>query len=186
MTLASAPSGPILVPSVLTMEDWINTHPAAHPAATGNGWADQSIPKRGWTCVHVEDLGADGPDYMPDDCQMCGNNNLRFLHYMEHPDYPGQLVVGCICAGHMAEGYDGAARERELTNLAIRRSRWLCRRWRTSAKGNHYLNVRGRNVGVFLSRRGWVWWVGRTFSRRHYATSDKAKLALFDELALWG
>jgi hypothetical protein len=47
------------------------------------------VPHKGWHCVDVVDLRADGEpadetDYAT--CQMCGNEKIRYVHIMEHPD----------------------------------------------------------------------------------------------------
>lgn len=55
---------------------------------TGNRWSSAGIPHKGWTCVDVIDLRANGEQ--PEDtdyatCQMCGNEKIRFVHVMQHP-----------------------------------------------------------------------------------------------------
>lgn len=92
--------------------------------ATGK-WTDPSVPHSGWTCTLVEDLG------QPDEtCQMCEVQEIRYVHTMEHPDYPDPLHVGCICAGNMEQDYAAAAeREKRLRDLARRRASWAKRRW---------------------------------------------------------
>jgi hypothetical protein len=39
---------------------------------------------------------------------MCESQAVRFVHYMEHDDYPEVLEVGCVCAGHMEQDLEGA------------------------------------------------------------------------------
>jgi hypothetical protein len=74
-------------------------------ASTGK-WLDPNIPKRGWFCTGIDDLGKDRMT-----CEMCEVQRIRWVHYMEHPNH-SQLMVGCICAGYMEENLD-AARRRE-------------------------------------------------------------------------
>ena len=79
----------------------------------------------------------------------------------------------------MEQGYEAARhRERSIKNAACRRSKWLNRAWRTSAKGNHYLNTDGFNIVLY--RQG-DRWSGRITNRktgeklnalRRYATLD--------------
>jgi hypothetical protein len=67
-------------------------------------------------------------------------------------------------------------------NRAVRRTRWLQRKWRVSAKGNSFLNVDGHNLGVHVNKfKRWGYRIGSRFSAKTYATKDEAKLALFDE-----
>ena len=152
----------------------------------GGKWSTPGVPHKGWTCVHVEDLGA--PSSI---CEMCETQAIRYVHYMEHPSYPGQLGCGCVCAGRMEENLQRAElREKTLKNSASRRKRWLSREWRESAKGNPYLNVDGYNVVVFARAGSWSFIVknratNRAFAaRRGYNSTDAAKLGAFDAM-LW-
>lgn len=63
----------------------------------------------GWHCVDIEDLGEPHAER-----EMCESQTIRYVHHMEHPDYPGSLAVGCVCAGHM-EGSLAAVRDREAS-----------------------------------------------------------------------
>ncbi len=148
-------------------------------------WSQAGAPHRGWTCVNVEDLSA--PDVV---CEMCEIQEIRYVHYMEHPNYPEILGVGCICAGHMEENYEASERrERNLKNAAQRRRRWLDRKWRTSAKGNPYLNTDGFNIVIFRKSDGS--WGARiedrvtgqsVTSRRRHDSESEGKLAAFDAM----
>jgi hypothetical protein len=121
---------------------------------------------------------------------MCEIHEIRYVHHMQHPDYPDVLGVGCICAEHMEEDYEAPRRrERHLRNAAQRRSRWLARKWKKSVKGDAYVDVDGFNLTVFPTHGGG--WGGRIAdrksdrsitSRRRHTTEDQAKLAAFDAM----
>lgn len=152
----------------------------------GSHWDQPGVPHKGWQCTDVVDLRADGgpvdeTDYAT--CQMCGNEKIRYVHVMEHPDVDGTFEVGCVCAEKMSDDYEGPRRrETKLRNRAVRRSRWLQRRWRVSAKGNRFLNIEGHNLGVHTNRfKQWGYRIDGRFSAKTYATEDEAKLALFDD-----
>lgn len=83
----------------------------------------------------------------------------------------------------MSEDYAGPkAREGRLRNRAVRRTRWLTRKWRTSAKGNSFLNVEGYNLVVYPTKTNrWGYKIGSQFGPKTYLTRDEAKLALFDD-----
>ncbi|HLF96648.1 MAG TPA: hypothetical protein VI457_05850 [Methylococcaceae bacterium] len=50
---------------------------------------------------------------------------------MEHPDLGESFEVGCVCAEKMSDDYEGPQRrEAKLRNRAVRRTRWLQRKWR--------------------------------------------------------
>ena len=121
---------------------------------------------------------------------MCETQDIRYVHHMEHPDYPRTLAVGCVCAEHMENDYEGPRRrEKALRNAAQRKRRWLSRKWKISAKGNAYLNSDGLNVTVF-QKNPKLWGAriedratGRSVSsRRPHQTEDAAKLAAFDAM----
>ncbi len=75
-------------------------------AGMENLWKRDDVPHTGWKCIGMTDLEKER-----DVCEMCGNQIIRYVHHMVHPDYR-QLNVGCICAGRM-EGDIAAARTRE-------------------------------------------------------------------------
>ena len=152
-------------------------------------WSSLRVPHKGWTCVGTDDLGE--PSAI---CEMCEKQEIRYVHSMEHPNYPETLDVGCVCAGRMEEDY-AAPREREseLRNAAGRRRRWAKSKWRASAKGNPYRNVAPYNIVVYLKGRDgeqetWGFRVTNratedsTYSRKPYASEDEAKLRAFDAI----
>lgn len=146
-------------------------------------WDQPGVPHKGWRCVGVDDL-----EEAIETCEMCGKENIRYVHYMEHGDH-GSLSVGCVCAEKMSDDYvNPRKREKVLRNRASRKSRWLSRKWRVSRSGNTYINVEGHNIVVFVfkqgrhaGRRGFR--MGGEWSQKGYETEDEAKLAAFD--AFW-
>ncbi len=73
----------------------------------GSAWR---VPHKGWHCVDVIDLRADGESADETDyatCQMCGNEKIRYVHIMEHPDLDENFDVGCVCAEKMSGDYSG-------------------------------------------------------------------------------
>jgi hypothetical protein len=126
---------------------------------------------------------------------MCENVEIRYVHSMQHPDYPQILGVGCICAEHMEQDYVGPrVREKKLRSQAHRRRTWLKRRWSTSGRGNFFLNTEGFNLTVFKIDEGdrCLWAIkvthrdsGRTQrGKRRYPSENAAKAAALDAL-LW-
>ncbi len=108
-------------------------------------WSEPGVPHRGWHCVDVEDLGE--PSQL---CQMCEGVDVRYVHHMQHADYPDVLAVGCVCAEHMEEDYAGPRRREErVKKAARRRASWARRAWNLSRKGNFYINAEGFNITIF-------------------------------------
>ena len=71
-------------------------------------WNKPGLPHKGWTCVDVIDLaeGIDETESIPyEQCEMCGNEKIRYAHVMSHPDYPDEIYVGCVCAEKMTGDY---------------------------------------------------------------------------------
>jgi len=93
---------------------------------SGNRWDQPGVPHKGWHCVDVVDLRADGESADETDdatCQMCGNEKIRYVHIMEHPDLDENFDVGCVCAEKMSGDYEGPKRrEAKLRNRAARRT----------------------------------------------------------------
>lgn len=75
-------------------------------------WSEAGVPKKGWTCVGVEDL--EEPSQL---CEMCDSAKIRYAHIMEHPDYPGSLQVGCVCAELMEEDYKRPGSGRSVSEI---------------------------------------------------------------------
>lgn len=149
-------------------------------------WSQAGVPKKGWSCIGIEDLGEPSAQ-----CEMCEDKKIRYVHLMEHPNYPEALECGCVCAGEMEEDYSGAQkREADVKNAARRRSRWLARKWKISQSGNHYVKTDGFHIVVFQKSGAWSGTITNlstdkvTQSRRRYATQDRAKLATFDGM-IW-
>lgn len=135
----------------------------------------------------MEDLGA--PDHQ---CQMCGKEEVRYVHFMEHPEIKGTLEVGCVCAEKMEDEYGSdrskaRRREAKLKNAASRRERWpALLGWKRSRKGNSYIKKDGRRVVIFSVGDRYKFFIeevggiGKYFSPRSYADVLEAKLAAFD------
>jgi len=154
--------------------------------ATFGKWSQAGVPQKGWSCVGVEDLGLPS-----EQCQMCERQEIRYVHLMEHPNYPEVLGCGCVCAGRMEENYSGARkREADVKNAARRRTGWLMRKWKLSQSGNRYVKTDGFRIVVFQKFGGWSGMITQlstdksTHARKLYSTQDQAKLAAFDGM-IW-
>ena len=151
-------------------------------------WSKIGVPHKGWMCEDVEDLGEPS-----DICEMCEFQIIRYVHVMSHSKYSTTLRVGRICAGHM-EGDICAAKSREskIKNESARRANWLkLKGWKTSKRGNPYINKDGFNVVVY--RMNARFWRGNvklrdteeTRKTRPCKTEEQAKLDAFEIKRLW-
>lgn len=147
-------------------------------------WSASGVPHKGWRCIDIEDLGEPQAE-----CEMCESQIIRYVHHMEHPSCAGVLAVGCVCAGHM-EGDVSAAKGREasMRSRGSKRSRWITRRWKISAKGNSTIKSDGFRVTVYERGQGFSATIaeldgdGLYHARRNYPTLNQAKLAAFDHI----
>lgn len=146
-------------------------------------WGQSGVPHKGWMCVDHFDLG---PDDMQT-CAMCERMEIRFVHVMRHPSYPGDLECGCVCAGHMEEDLATARRrEASMRKTAKRRQSFpSLKGWSISQKGNPWIKHEGWHVVVFPRRGGFCVRYSRdgqegTFLSGVFPSEHEAKLAAFD------
>jgi hypothetical protein len=158
-------------------------HRGVTPTSLARGkWSDRGVPHRGWACIGISDAGE--PSHT---CEMCESQKIRYLHFMQHPEYASVLTVGCECAGHM-EGEPRRAIERDaqMKSRLGKRKRWLTRRWKVSAKGNEWIASDGFRITVYTRDSRWGVTVAAIDESalkhdwRTHSTSDDAKLAGFD------
>lgn len=108
-------------------------------------WNAPGVPHKGWICTSVEDL--EQPSAI---CQMCLAAEIRYAHCMKHQDYPQKLMVGCICAEHMAEGYDGKAAEKVVRTRSRRLAAWSAANWKESKSGSSIYRKTGDGFVVIV------------------------------------
>lgn len=149
-------------------------------------WSEAGVPKKGWSCIGIDDLGEPSQT-----CEMCGTAEIRYVHYMQHPDHPEELAVGCVCAENMEQDYvRPREREKRLRTLARRRKTWERRQWKVSSKGNWFLNAEGYNLVIAPNGKNWRVIVSNRSSgasqagRTAYERESDAKLAALTAL-LW-
>lgn len=148
-------------------------------------WDQQGVPHKGWALLDVTDEGDACAT-----CEMCGKQDIRYVHHMRHADHP-DLDVGCVCAERMSGDYVTHRRlENQLRSKARSKRGWLGRAWLTSLRGNPRIKVNGYYLSIFPNKFNVSRWsyliVGRghqQFSKATYPHEAGAKLALFD--AFW-
>ncbi|MFI3253658.1 MAG: hypothetical protein R3Y63_04860 [Eubacteriales bacterium] len=111
-------------------------------------------PTENWDCSHVIDQERDG--FV---CELCGCEKVRFIHVMEHRDYPDQLSVGCICAGTM-EGNLLAAKERDkkMKNRAKRKENFQNHIWKKERNGIHTRTYQGKKLAICANKGVYECW----------------------------
>lgn len=70
---------------------------------------------------------------------MCENERIRFVHLMQHPDYPHELRVGCVCAEKMSDDYVNPRKaEDTLRKRTSRRKNFNNKEWRFNPEKQIY------------------------------------------------
>ncbi|MCL1794835.1 MAG: UvrD-helicase domain-containing protein [Oscillospiraceae bacterium] len=144
-----------------------------------NLWDDPNVPKKGWVCVDVIDLGRPVGE-----CGMCGKEDIRYVHIMKHENHQS-IGAGCVCAGKM-EGSAEAAKEREnsLKNKINRFRTFSVTEFKTSAKGNLYTKYKDTVITFLQTKKeggGWNYVENGEFST-YFGTLDEAKRAAFEKI----
>jgi hypothetical protein len=138
-------------------------------------WRDPGVPHRGWTHLGCEDSGE-----LSTVCGMCEKETIRHIHTVTHPDYPGELHVGCICAEHMTEDYIGPrAAEGVVKRRRSRLATFLERGWKSGRFGSFYRDWKGRLVLVAPRDGGWIAKVDGEGGRKVFSSREAACKAVF-------
>lgn len=144
-----------------------------------NLWNCDDVPKTGWVCTGVSDLGA--PVGV---CEMCGHQIIRYVHHMYHPHYRS-LGVGCVCAGKMEGDVEGAKqREQDFKNRQSRKENFKKRKWKTSKNNNSYIKIKDHLIVLYQNAKygSWKYSLDNVFCTEVYSTREEAMDAAFEAL----
>lgn len=173
--IESPPTPPLREPP----EEDEDPTPAPDLSEYENLWNRDDVPKEGWTCVGVTDLGA--PVGV---CQMCGHQIIRYVHHMIHPDFH-PLDVGCICAGKMEGDIEKAKqRENDFKNKEARRQNFRKRKWKTSKNNNSFIKIKDHLIVLYFNKKynNWKYSLDNVFCPEVYISRDEAMDAAFEAL----
>ncbi len=144
-----------------------------------NLWKRDDVPKTGWVCTGVTDLGE--PVGV---CEMCGHQIIRYVHHMYHPNF-GSLDVGCICAGKMEGNIEQAKkREQDFKSKEARKENFKNRQWKTSKNSNSYIKIKDHLVVLYHNKKydTWKYSLDNVFCPEIYPTREEAMDAAFEAL----
>ena len=144
-----------------------------------NLWKRDDVPKTGWVCTGVTDLGE--PVGV---CEMCGHQIIRYVHHMYHPNF-GSLGVGCICAGKMEGNIEQAKkREQDFKSKESRKENFKNRQWKISKNSNSYIKVKDHLVVLYHNKKydTWKYSLDNVFCPEIYPTREEAMDAAFEAL----
>ena len=149
-------------------------------------WDKPDIPHKGWMFIDIEDVGE-----FYEQCEMCGQEKIRFVHILKHHEYPFEIRVGCDCASKMLNDYiNPQKREREFKNKLNRFKTFSKIKWSHNGIKNTYsAKYKGEYITIIKSRYGnygivfqneWYWkFNGETV--RDFDTALKFAFSIFDE-----
>ena len=144
-----------------------------------NLWKRDDVPKTGWVCTGVTDLGE--PVGV---CEMCGHQIIRYVHHMYHPNF-GSLGVGCICAGKMEGNIEQAKkREQDFKSKESRKENFKNRQWKISKNSNSYIKIKDHLVVLYHNKKydTWKYSLDNVFCPEIYPTREEAMDAAFEAL----
>lgn len=146
-------------------------------------WSKKGLPHKGWQCLDVIDLAenTETGDSIPyEQCEMCGNEKIRYAHVMIYPEYPDEIHVGCICAEKMTDDYDTPRkRETAVRNRTIRKKNFNKVQWRFNREKRTYSKkYKGEYITIMQSRYG-NW--GVFFASQKIWEYDGKKIRSFEE-----
>ncbi len=162
-----------------TLQQPKNTPEKTVSERADNLWERDDVPKTGWICTGITDLGA--PVGV---CEMCGHQIIRYVHHMIHPCFR-QLDVGCVCAGKMEGNIERAKkREADFKNKEARRENFKKRKWKTSRNGNNFLKVKEHLIVLYYNDKynNWKYSLNNNFCVEVFATKEEAVNAAFEAL----
>ena len=114
-------------------------------------------PQTGWHWLRAQDLH-DTPGEKPRKnkrCEFCGQEKVRFVHYLSHPDCKRTLAVGRKCAKALSRDPRVETTEKYLHDRAPRKNEFIHHKgWRESAQGNFWIEYQGHHIVVVGYRLG--------------------------------
>jgi hypothetical protein len=128
-----------------------------------------------------EDEGLEFEEY--ETCEFCGQESIRYVHSLEHPDWQYTIRVGRICAARytMTSPRELADAEAILKNRSQRRQRFPTHKsWKTSAKGNRYIEYSETHILVMKKPDGYRLKIGERWGNLAFPTEKEAMLRAFD------
>lgn len=147
-------------------------------------WNDSKIPRHGWICIVMED----NEDNL-ETCQVCGVQEIRYVHIMHHPDCSHTVRAGSHCASKMELDSNTAdIREHGFINKIKRKKNWLKDDWKISTKGNPRKVKEGYIITLFPKENQWTYSICKKgqgnrpiYSKKLYNDQEGSKEAAFEE-----
>ena len=107
------------------------------------------------------------------------------MHVLTHPDYEGEIRVGCVCAEKMTnDDITPKKYERRMKNRAVRWRNFQKQVWYFNRKGNLVLHYKGEYITAIVRQTGISFiydgsWTSR-YKGRRIEDMNTLKAAAFD------
>jgi len=142
-----------------------------------NYWNKEGFFHKGYLHQGVEEL-----DEAIHKCDMCGKEDIRFVHTMYHPELPDFLRVGCVCAEKMTNDY---VNPKLKEKLARNKSTWIHSKWKLENlfeyEEKNFNSKYGRiTVGIFKVDDHYQYHLDDFIYPVYFKTKLEAKKFVFD------
>lgn len=142
-----------------------------------NYWNKKTVPHKGWINYNVEDLGS-----AEHKCDMCGQEEVRYVHKMYHPNMDDYFYVGCVCAEKMTNDY---VTPKILRKREVKRTHWIEHNWRKlpiSQYEEKNVNIYGYRceVGVFEVNGKFTFHIDNKISNFTFDTMIECKKHIYE------
>ena len=133
------------------------------------------FPHHGWAYTGYEDRNT--PDNL---CTYCGKRHVRYVHKLEHDEWPEDIEVGCVCAADLGLGEEARRGEREARNRASRLQRFIQNGWKTTKKGNPYKSYCDVRVAICGTGRYYKISINGTMGAKIFREQGEAMVHAFN------
>lgn len=141
-----------------------------------NYWNKKEIPHKGWSNIGCEDLGE-----ATHICDMCGKEEIRYVHTMYHPEAEDYFKVGCVCAEKMTNDYTTA---KDQLKQMKKKTTWMSINWKKTDLFGYeektFNSIDGRmTVGLFEVDDKIAVVIGKLILTLRFETKQKAKEIIY-------
>jgi hypothetical protein len=142
-----------------------------------NYWNRKDVPHKGWANVGCEDLGE-----ATHTCDMCGKEEIRYVHTMYHPEATDYFKVGCVCAENMTNDYITA---KDQLKQMKKKTNWMSRNWEKidmfGYEEKTFNIINGRmTIGLFEVDDEVVMVIGKSIVLPRFETKQQAKEIIYE------
>lgn len=141
-----------------------------------NYWNNKHVPHKGWYNQGCEDL-----EEAIHVCDMCGKEEIRYVHTMYHPEVENYFKVGCICAEKMTNDYNTP---KEQLKRMMKQTNWISQNWKkidlNEYEEKSFNSIYGRiTVGIFKVNNFYHYHLDDFIYSRTFNTKNEAKRFIY-------